>query len=515
MKKKLKLILVLVLLGGMGILLILGTWLYASYKQRMGLFLTTAEQSLYMAIHETIAEKQELDHDDNLDLPDSRASLLPVHLVQTIVKKFPQIQEADLQIFLDSLYHNELRVVSTTRSMPAVAATMHPVQIAGTVDNEIADMLWNESVHRRIAVPLFSFLGDLSDQESLNKIEKRFHNDLLVKGIDIKYDLKVVPAAEDSTLLSGQHSVVTRRSVNDGEAVTTGTVSSLSIDDTDPYARKFITVDFLNPWQFFFYSLSWQLIISLIMVWIIIGSFVYLFHTLLKQNKLEILRKAFVNNLTHELRTPVTTVSVALQALDGTVGTLSDQISYHHIASEELDRLSSMIDKVLQIAEDDLLMDRQLDCTEYDLIALIQKCISSARVSNNQHDVKFVFSPSTDSEYMLGDSQHMRNVIANLIENAIKYGADEVHIVLQIKKEDFVTLSIQDNGIGIESAYHDQVFEPFFRVPEGDLYTVKGFGLGLAYVQQIVHQHGGTIKLKSVLHEGSTFIISIPKKMKK
>lgn len=500
------------LLGGMGILLILGTWLYGSYNQRMRLFLTTAEQSLYTAIQETVEEKQKLEQAEDLNPLQEPNAQLTAQLVEKIVAKFPSVRSDELKVLFDSLYSNEIKIVRT--STKGIPATMYPLQIAGTVDDRRPGMLLNGNEHQGVAVPLFSFLGDLSDQESLNQIKERFQNDLIAKGIDIKYDLKIVSVKKDSTLVSEPESLSERSGLSDEEAVPVGAFSTLPLV-ADQNEKKFITVEFRNPWQFFFYSLSWQLIISLILIWIMIGSFVYLFHTLLKQNKLDVLRKAFVNNLTHELRTPVTTVSVALQALDGTVGTVNDQISYHNIASEELDRLSSMIDKVLQIAEDDILMNRPLDCEEYDLIPLIHKCISSARLNNNQNDVKFVFSPSNNREYILGDSQHMRNVIGNLIENAIKYGADEVHIVMQIKKEDYVTLSIQDNGIGIESAYHDQVFEPFFRVPQGDLYTVKGFGLGLAYVQQIIHQHGGSIKLKSVLHEGSTFIISIPKKMKK
>lgn len=509
MKKQIKLLLALLVIGTLGILLILGTWLYGSYNERMHLFLATAEQSLYVAIQETIVQNQKLAYGKYSNEVMSPTSHFPLEFSKKITERFPQISNKELKQLYDSLYNHELENKISVRGVPAVSATMLTKEEAEEMNYQPSGMLWKEIPPRRIAVPLYGFLGELSDPASLKQIEKWFQNELISKGINIEYDLKVVSAKQDSTLFNELKFYPTKASSSDA-----GAISEVAAED-DPYNREFITVEFKNPLQYVFYSLSWQLIISLILVWIMIGSFVYLFHTLLKQNRLDMLRKAFVNNLTHELRTPVTTVSVALQALNSTIGNKKDQLSYHNVASEELDRLSTMIDKVLQIAEDDLLMNRPLEFEEYNVIELIEKCISSARLNTNQDNVRFYFSPSSKIEVIIGDSHHMRNVIGNLLENAVKYGAKEIHIFIQIKKGDFFTLSIQDDGVGIEPAYQQQVFEPFFRVPQGDLYTVKGFGLGLAYVHQIVHQHGGTIKLKSVLHEGSTFTITIPKKMKK
>ncbi|GGH18444.1 HAMP domain-containing histidine kinase [Sphingobacterium alkalisoli] len=501
MKKKLKLILFLVLIGGIGILLILGTWLYGSYNQRQELFLATAEHTLFNAIQETVQQRQKADTLTDVDGIRRPTSRLETQLVTKIVQKFPNVPLDYLNTLLDSLYHNEIKSVPAFRKLPEIR--VQRLNSTNGVDRP------------RMLLPFFLFLRDSLDQQALDQIRIKFQKDLIAKGINTKYDFKVVIRSEDSTLRGGSSSSFMRHRIPSHRDIAAADFSIRPVL-IDPDKSKFITVDFRNPWQFVLYSLSWQLMISVVLVGTIMGSFVYLFHTLLKQNKLDTLRKAFVNNLTHELRTPVTTVSVALQALEGSVGNMRERDSYHSIAREELNHLSSMIDKVLQIAEDDLLIDRQLACKEYDMVALIHKCVANAQLSGMQNGVNIVFKPSIESEMIFGDPDHMKNVIGNLMENAIKYGSTEVNVFLDGKKDSrYLSLSIQDNGIGISSAYHLQVFEPFFRVPQGNLYPVKGFGLGLAYVRQIVRQHGGDIKVKSVLNEGSTFILTIPKNMKR
>ncbi|MEN5058948.1 sensor histidine kinase [Sphingobacterium kitahiroshimense] len=511
MKKKLKLILFLVLAGGIGIILILGTWLYGSYHERMQLFIASAEQSLYQAIYETSEVKKRTDkinHTIPFQLLDSDTKGL---LVDKIVARFPEVPQQELEKLFAGIHDTHLPTVSSTKANLMVGRTG---VVARTMSINTPLKLFDREKHRDIIAPLFNYPGNIADQKSIDLIKTTFQNNLKAKGIDATYDIKVVTALEHNALAS---SLTSGTQLPNYNAVGQPSLQSSSAKLGPAYQteKKYMTVKFLNSWQFFFYNLSWQLMISLMILWAVFGSFIYLFHTLLKQNKLGVLRKAFVNNLTHELRTPVTTVSVALQALEDSNDQVSDKIRLYDIAREELEHLSCMIDKVLQIAEDEHLITKKLIFEEYDLIALIDKCVSSARLHNHQDNIKIIFTPQYETLFLYGDSHHMRNVITNLIENAIKYGADQVQVYLQVAKEDQVTLSVQDNGIGIKSAYHEQVFEPFFRVPQGDLYTVKGFGLGLAYVQQIVNQHGGSIKLKSELHEGSTFTVTIPKKIKK
>ncbi|WP_257666971.1 sensor histidine kinase [Parapedobacter tibetensis] len=218
--------------------------------------------------------------------------------------------------------------------------------------------------------------------------------------------------------------------------------------------------------------------------------------------------------MTHELRTPVATVSAAVQALQNYVemGDKEHRDLYLSISKEELDHLSVMIDNVLHVAEDEHHTTYKLQYQYYDIITLIKKCISSVQIQDSDKQLDFVFNPTNTVEMVYGDPEHIKNVITNLLENAVKYGATQISIFTGVdRKNQFVVLRITDNGMGIPYAYQHQVFEPFFRVPQGNLHNVKGFGLGLSYVKQVVLQHGGHIQLKSVPNEGSSFTLSIPK----
>jgi len=152
-----------------------------------------------------------------------------------------------------------------------------------------------------------------------------------------------------------------------------------------------------------------------------------------------------------------------------------------------------------------------LEKTWFDLDNLIDESMENAKLFAKK-EVDIQKTITGDSFQIFADQAHIKNVINNLLDNAIKYAGDQVKINIALSENgDRYTLSIQDNGIGIPKAYQKGVFDLFFRVPSGNIHNVKGFGLGLAYVKQIVQQHQGTIDLNSEEAVGSTFVIDLPK----
>jgi len=242
-----------------------------------------------------------------------------------------------------------------------------------------------------------------------------------------------------------------------------------------------------------------------------LGTFFYLMRTILTQNKMAELRKNFVDNMTHELKTPVSTVMAAIEAIQlyGVQDDKEKMNRYLNISKKELEHLSNMIEKVLQM-DIDATRGIVLQRSDFDMVAMVKSAIEVAQL-NNTKKVEFRLIVDQDKIMVNGDEAHLKNVINNLLENAVKYAGHIVHIEVEVKTtKENVHIRITDNGKGIAAEYHNQIFDMFFRVPSGNLHDVKGFGLGLAYVKQVVKRHDGKIVVESELEKGSTFSIKLP-----
>ncbi|MGK6350222.1 sensor histidine kinase [Parapedobacter sp. DT-150] len=521
MQHNLRLILLLIVAAGIGIIVVLGSWLYGSYHQRMELFVSTAERTLFDAIQATIQQQENAGtlalHKKHRGTPDARyarwGGRFPYSkkLVAKITERYPTIAADSLALLLDSLALQEgKRFIAHRSNVLATQAAATP----GT-EMRIALTLGPRARPQQL-LPNFLFGQAPFDSTAFAAIEDAFKTGLEGNGIHTDFTFELITAKRSEERRNDPSDSTLTLLRLEPPLLDSAMSAGLSIRPIliDPENGRFITVTFNSPWQYLLYNLSWQLTISVALVATIIGCFVYLFHTIFKQNKLALLRKAFVNNMTHELRTPVATVSAAVQALQSYAGMEDEgrRDLYLSISKEELDHLSAMIDNVLLVAEGEHHTIKQLQYQHYNMISLVKKCIAKAKINKWSRRVDFIFNPIHTVEMMYGDAEHMRNVMTNLLDNAAKYGATEVSVTMQSSKAGrYVELHVRDNGIGIPHAYQQQVFEPFVRVPQGDTYQAKGFGLGLSYVKQVVAQHGGEVRLKSAPGEGSTFILVLPK----
>ncbi|MFC7525077.1 sensor histidine kinase [Parapedobacter sp. GCM10030251] len=502
MKDSLRLIVILIVAAGIGIVVVLGSWLYGSYNQRMELFLATAERALFDAIQETIQQQEDTHEQPKFRVRRAIRPAFAKKLIATLTTTFPGTNPDSLYLLLDRLQQHEHDSLLRHRADVIGVQAGSPFPSDGP---------------RRL-LPSFLFGQTPLDSAALLNIRQTFMQELKRNHIRTDFTLNVIEAPPHRhESVSGNHTAVTlltpEARLLDGMAGTGFSIRPLLID---PENGKFISASFNHPWQYLLYSLSWQLIISVALVATIVGCFIYLFHTIFKQNKLAMLRKAFVNNMTHEFRTPIATVSAAVQALQSYADTKDEERRdlYLSISREELDHLSSLIDSVLEIAEGEH-HSIVLHCRPYNLTDLIKKCIATAEINARTTPVDFHFITAHAIENLYGDPEHMKNVVTNLLDNAVKYHATQVSIVIQPPNAGkFVQLSVSDNGIGIPRAYHRRIFEPFFRVPRSNVHAAKGFGLGLSYVKQVVQQHGGSIALDSTPGEGCVFTLFIPKNAK-
>lgn len=242
-------------------------------------------------------------------------------------------------------------------------------------------------------------------------------------------------------------------------------------------------------------------------------AFWTLMRNYIKQQQLVKVKSEFINNMTHELKTPLATMSVALEAISGfDLSKDADRTKeYVDISRHEVSRLSLLVDKVLNIAVFDR-EDSNIKMGTIKMNEIIEEILISMKLQFDSKNLDVQFYNVSSNPSIKGDSVHLTNVVYNIIDNALKYSGDEPKVEINMLEEaGNLKIAIQDNGIGIPKEYKDKVFDRFFRVPTNDQHNVKGHGLGLSYVKDVITKHGGSISVDSTENVGAKFTITIPK----
>lgn len=256
-----------------------------------------------------------------------------------------------------------------------------------------------------------------------------------------------------------------------------------------------------------------QGLFSLFLVSITSLAFWFIYRSLRKQQRLAQLKNDFISNVTHELKTPIATVSVAIEAMNNFNALDNPQLTreYLDISKNELNRLNLLVDKVLKMAifeqgEPDLRME------QFDLREMIQQIVTSMKLQFEKFNAKVSFQTNGEHFNMQADRIHLTNVVYNLIDNALKYSRENPVINLHlIGQYGHIHLEVEDNGIGIAPEHQQRIFEKFYRVTSGDVHNTKGHGLGLSYVANVIQKHGGSIELSSKPGVGSRFTVHLPR----
>lgn len=278
---------------------------------------------------------------------------------------------------------------------------------------------------------------------------------------------------------------------------------------TQPF---YLNLHFPNQKRYLLTTMWMTLTVSGLFLLIIVGAFSYTINTIVRQKKLSIIKNDFINNMTHELKTPISTISLACEALgDQDINTdESRRQKFLTMISQENKRLALLVENVLKSAIWDR-GDFKLKPSEISVHQLIEIVINSVSLQASKAGGKIDYFPEAVVDEIIGDRVHLTNIIYNLLDNAIKYSGESPHVEVRTQSTaDHLLISVRDHGIGIPKAHQDRIFEKFYRVPTGNVHNVKGFGLGLNYVKTIVEKHHGNLQLKSTPGKGSTFEIRLP-----
>jgi two-component system phosphate regulon sensor histidine kinase PhoR len=279
---------------------------------------------------------------------------------------------------------------------------------------------------------------------------------------------------------------------------------------------RYLSVYFPDQEKYILSSMWAMLLISGIFVIIIVYSFYYTISTIFKQKKLSEIKNDFISNMTHEFKTPISTISLACDVLnDKSISKTEEKTAkYLRMINDENKRLSSLVENILQTA----ILDKGqlvLSFQKVNIHSIIEETINNIRLQVESKEGEITKELNAFFYEIYADKIHITNIIFNLIDNALKYTVSVPQIkIITYNNDSGIFIAVKDNGIGISKENQQKVFEAMYRVPTGNVHNVKGFGLGLSYVKAIVEKHGGNISVESELNKGSTFTVYLPKNQK-
>lgn len=275
-----------------------------------------------------------------------------------------------------------------------------------------------------------------------------------------------------------------------------------------PYETELVTVAIQSPTAYFFGEMKWLLLSSFLLLGIMIFCFVYTLKTLFSQHQLTLLKNDFVNNMTHEINTPIASILITVQSLKTFEHNREVQSEFYDIIDYQAGKLKWLASQLLEAGK--IEKRRADDLETVELNGLVNKSIADMAVQLNSAKASIDLSATTAIK-IKGDAQNLINAFTNIIDNALKYTLAAPKIDIKIwQSHQWANISFADNGIGIPEIYRSKVFEDFFRVPKGNVHDVKGYGLGLSYVNQVVKKHKGTLSITENHLAGTIFTFRFP-----
>ena len=374
----------------------------------------------------------------------------------------------------------------------------------------LQDIIRNRYVHQRALMDevIYKILYTASNQPlekriNFRALDRDLQAELLHNGIDIPYHFTVSTSDGREIYRCADYEP-------EGEE---HTYSQILFSNDPPSKMGILKIHFPTMNSYIYSSVRFM-IPALFFTVVLCIAFIYTIYVIFRQKKVTELKNDFINNMTHEFKTPISTISLASQMLTDGAVTKSPQMLQHitGIINDETKRLRFQVEKVLQIS----LFDQHkatMKMRELDLDELITGVVNTFALKVEKNGGTISTQLEAHDAMIFADEMHITNVVFNLMDNAIKYKRDDEPLRLTIRTwndHGKYCLSIQDNGIGIKKENLKRVFDRFYRVHTGNLHDVKGFGLGLAYVKKVIQDHHGSIRAESELGVGTKFIIVLP-----
>ena len=355
----------------------------------------------------------------------------------------------------------------------------------------------------------------LAERIQLDLLTQSLKEELTSRGMNTPYQYGVYAKARSSFVVVNDHYVV----VDNSPQVTHGGASSLfnskyrvALFQKDIESPGYLSIYFPNRTSLVLGSVWTTLLLSVVFTGIILFCFWYTIQVIYRQKKLSEIKTDFINNMTHEFKTPIATISLATDSISSplVVSNPAKIKRFVDIIRQENRRMNSQVERVLQIAQLDK-KDFQLKLAEVNLHDLIQQAVDNFSLQIEKREGVLNLVLQATRPVIEGDATHIVSVIHNLLDNANKYSPDKPEITIRTcNVPNGVEITVEDNGIGISKEARKHIFDKFYRVHTGNIHDVKGFGLGLSYVKAIVTAHKGFVDVRSEPGKGSAFTLTFP-----
>lgn len=415
-----------------------------------------------------------------------------------------RFEERSLQQRKNYLKQRSLQQMHDSLSR-AIFNGMQNIKTTGELDIFIQKTNQASEALEQLSVRL---LGSNTETGLLNKkdvIDSLIGSELRKKRIRTAYEFGILSPATHSMILQ-------KTGLYPEELVNESFIFDLSpLGISYGFPNKLLLY-FPNERNFIIRQLWLLLLVSVFLFLVIILSFSFSIFVINKQKRLSVMKNDFINNMTHEFKTPISTIALACEALKDRDVQKSESIynSYIGVIGEENSRLGIMAEQILQTA---VIEKGQLKLVSetLDMHQIIEQAVNSKKISAEEKGGEIHTQFKAEKSTLVGDPTHLTNVVVNLLDNALKYNLNVPEILVNtINNKDSILIRIQDNGIGISKSNQKKIFEKLYRVPTGNLHNFKGFGLGLNYVKATTELHNGTISVDSEPGKGSTFTIQLP-----
>ena len=467
--------------------------------------------SVNNAMDDMIEQLNRLKVEDYISQND-RYKLLKFKRIDELNERMQDIVKQNYSVFYDTtLVKVGITMIDSVILLPGVTVSATDSDAIASYNSILAtrDRLLNSpDFYNQFVTDISEYVVDnimTSNAFNYSLLDSLITEKLMLNGVDIAPYIGVYDYTNDKFLYCN----------------TEGKEQKLS---ESPYKYRFHPNGMMSPNEYFIvlqFPLSSLLlkenstiyfVISLILVIFILILFMLSIRAIFRKEKLDNMKSDFINNMTHEIKTPIATISLACEMLqDPSVSTdPTSNSTYIGIISDENRRMRMLVETILQSAK----MSNKnfsLNCKEINLHEIVDSVVKNFRLRVESRGGTLECNLEAQPPTIVADELHITNMVYNLIDNAIKYSPEKIDIHISTRTEGSNTVfSISDHGLGISKEDQKHIFERFYRVSTGNVHNVKGFGIGLSYVQQVVALHKGTITVDSAVGEGTTFTITLP-----
>ena len=376
----------------------------------------------------------------------------------------------------------------------------------------ISDNMFNVSVNNAMDEVIHQLNGEVMQSPShpatafnYQDLDSLIVEELLTSGIDLHPIVGLYDGSQGSFLYSSNPKQEYRleQSPYRYSFRPVGVVSS---------NQYYIILAFPSSWLPFQISPHIYIYMTIFLLLVIATMFIISLRTIANQRKLDQMKSEFINNMTHEIKTPIATIALACEMLGDDTVSQDDatRANFINIVADENNRMRLLVETILQSAK---MSGRNfhINVTEVNVNTVVKKVAQSFRLTIGNRNGILETVLNAEPSTLMADELHLTNLIYNLVDNGIKYSNGAPHIIVSTSRDNtHFTLRVQDHGIGIAKADQKHIFEKFYRVPTGDVHNVKGFGIGLSYVAEVVRLHHGHITVDSEPGHGTTFTITLP-----